>query len=64
MLAYKKYVSAYSKDRAACAEASAKPQYYCDVCEKSFNGPQPYGAHMTSKAHREELELRREYECS
>ena len=34
--------------------------YYCEVCEKKFNGPKPYSAHMTSKAHKEELALRDE----
>ena len=33
-------------------------KWYCDVCEKDFNGPKPYKAHMASKAHREELEYR------
>lgn len=32
-------------------------QYYCEVCDKQLNGPKPYQAHMSSKAHREELAL-------
>jgi len=51
LLAYKPYKSAYDKD-----SAPANKQYYCEVCEKQLNGPQPYNAHMKSKAHREELE--------
>jgi hypothetical protein len=49
---YKPYKSAYEKPT-----ASAPSPYYCKVCEKGFNGPQPYSAHMSSRAHREELEL-------
>lgn len=34
--------------------------YHCEICCKSFNGPKPYKAHMASRAHKEELELRSE----
>ena len=32
-------------------------QFYCEVCDKQLNGPKPYAAHMSSKAHKEELSL-------
>ena len=38
----------------------AASKYYCDVCEKPFNGPKPFKAHMASRSHREEVELRSE----
>ena len=53
---YKKYVSAY--DRGA---AEDKTEYYCEVCEKNLNGPHPYRAHMTSKAHKEMVEYMESY---
>jgi len=56
--AYKPYKSAYDKDSSSM---QAKPQYYCEVCQKQLNGPQPYNAHMNSKAHREEVELAAEF---
>eukprot|EP00794_Sanderia_malayensis_P017581 gene17581-19333_t len=50
----KSYVSAYvTKDT---AQVQPINQYMCDVCDKSFNGPQPYKMHMSSKAHKEEVE--------
>ena len=36
--------------------------YYCAICQKQLNGPKPYGAHMTSKAHKEEVEIAKDYE--
>jgi len=51
LLAYKPYKSAYEKD-----STPANSQYFCEVCQKQLNGPQPYTAHMNSKAHREEVE--------
>jgi len=53
-LAYKPYKSAYSNNNNA---APATRQYFCEVCQKQLNGPQPYSAHMNSRAHREEVEL-------
>lgn len=49
----KAYVSAY--DAKGAAQQSASP-YNCDLCGKDFNGPLPYRMHMSSKAHREEVE--------
>jgi len=53
--AYKPYKSAYDKD------APANSQYFCDVCQKQLNGPQPYAAHMSSRAHRDEVEVAKMY---
>ena len=36
--------------------------YFCEMCDKKFNGPKPYRAHLLSRAHKEELELRAEEE--
>ena len=36
------------------------PSYFCQLCNKKFNGPQPYSAHMVSRAHREEEQLANE----
>lgn len=47
-------MSAYARDQPSQNETN---NYYCDVCEKKFNGPKPYQAHMASKAHKEELAL-------
>lgn len=52
---YKPYKSAYDKDTADTTPANR--QYFCEVCQKQLNGPQPYTAHMNSRAHREEVEL-------
>ncbi len=55
-------MSAYNKPAAAeKEEKTPNPDWYCDVCEKQLNGPKPYGAHMASKAHKEEVELAKEY---
>ncbi|XP_019646563.1 PREDICTED: high osmolarity signaling protein SHO1-like isoform X1 [Branchiostoma belcheri] len=56
---YKPYKSAYADVRAKDKERE-KEQYYCKVCEKQLNGPKPYGAHMASKAHKENVELEQE----
>ncbi|XP_071838793.1 uncharacterized protein [Apostichopus japonicus] len=51
----KPYVSAYSKEEKL-------KQYYCGICEKQLNGPQPYSAHMASKDHKLEVEVAEERE--
>jgi len=56
--AYKPYKSAYDTDSSG---TQGNRQYYCEVCQKQLNGPQPYNAHINSKAHREEVELAAEY---
>ena len=49
--AAKPYQSAYNRDQAADSK-----KYYCEICDKTLNGPKPYSSHMNSKAHREEEE--------
>ncbi|XP_033638002.1 uncharacterized protein LOC117298780 isoform X2 [Asterias rubens] len=56
---FKPYVSAYNKPT---DKSTAEKQYYCAICQKQLNGPKPYGAHMTSKAHKEEVEIAKDYE--
>jgi len=51
----KQYLSAYSEKKASNAAEAAK-LYFCEICDKNLNGPQPYKMHMSSKAHREEVE--------
>ena len=31
-------------------------EFYCEICDKQLNGPQPYKAHMNSKGHKETVE--------
>ena len=60
----KPYVSAYGRDSGSSAKgnsfSSSLKQFYCEVCDKQLNGPKPYQAHMSSKAHKEELALLQE----
>lgn len=51
----KAYQSAYT-ERKPSNPSEASRQYYCEICDKSLNGPQPYKMHMSSKMHREEVE--------
>jgi len=54
----KQYQSAYDEDKNKPAPknlAEANKEYYCEICDKNLNGPQPYKMHMSSKAHREEI---------
>lgn len=56
---YKPYKSAYAKKEPGETEQEKEENlknYYCDVCQKQLNGPQPFAAHMKSKAHKEEVE--------
>lgn len=52
-LSAKPYRSAYNRSSTTLTGSS---QFACEPCGKSFNGPQPYRAHMSSRAHRETLE--------
>ncbi|EDO45784.1 predicted protein [Nematostella vectensis] len=52
---FKPYVSAYSRTHDSTAPESAR-KFYCEVCDKTLNGPKPYQAHMVSRAHRDEVE--------
>ena len=50
---YKKYVSTYEHQE--IKEMKLK-EFYCEICDKQLNGPQPYRAHMNSKGHKETVE--------
>ncbi|XP_041483009.1 uncharacterized protein LOC121429835 isoform X1 [Lytechinus variegatus] len=59
---WKPYVSAYHREEKTSQPATVnKEQYFCKICVKQLNGPQPYSAHMNSKAHKEEVQLAKEY---
>ena len=45
------YQAAYSENRAKTTD-----QWYCDLCEKKFNGPQPLRSHMASRYHKDMVE--------
>ena len=49
---YKSYIPTYAENK----KAQASNQYFCGTCERSFNGPVPYRAHMSSRAHKEEVQ--------
>lgn len=60
---FKPYKSAYAKNGLAETDAEKEDnlkKYYCDVCQKQLNGPQPFIAHMNSKAHKEEVEAQQD----
>lgn len=61
--AFKPYVSAYGsrKSSSSKSNSSQENQYYCEICDKKLNGPIPYEVHLKSKAHKEELEVREEF---
>lgn len=53
----KPYMSSYDKTLPKGANAAqAAREFCCEICDKNLNGPQPYKMHMSSKAHREEVE--------
>ncbi|KAL5004940.1 hypothetical protein ScPMuIL_018396 [Solemya velum] len=56
---WKPYKSAYAADTGD--ETKNMSNYYCSVCAKQLNGPQPYSAHMVSKSHKEEVAAQAEY---
>ena len=51
----KQYQSAYDSAPSGGAPEASK-EFFCKVCDKNLNGPIPFKMHMSSKAHREELE--------
>ena len=57
----KQYVSSYGRENLPAARntAEANKEFYCELCDKNLNGPQPYKMHMSSKAHREEVEYQK-----
>ncbi|MEW8548222.1 MAG: C2H2-type zinc finger protein [Candidatus Thiodiazotropha sp.] len=54
---WKPYKSAYAPKGGETTAQEDEENFYCKVCEKKFNGPIPYGVHLNSKAHKEELEV-------
>ena len=56
---YKKYVSTYEHEE---VKKMKLKEFYCEICQKQLNGPQPYRAHMNSKVHKETEEYYREDE--
>jgi len=50
--AFKPYVSAYGNNT---SKSLTSENFYCEVCNRKFNGPIPYDAHSNSKAHKEEV---------
>lgn len=59
----KPYVSAYNREAGAGTKEKSE-EFYCDVCEREFNGPNPYRAHMSGKAHREQVEIQRYFQST
>lgn len=43
-------------------KSSTSENFYCEVCDKKFNGPIPYEVHLKSKAHKEEMAIREEFD--
>lgn len=56
--ALRPYVSAYGSSK---SDSSQENQYYCEICDKKLNGPIPYEVHLNSKAHKEEVAVREEF---
>ena len=56
---YKKYVSTYEHQD---IKQMKSKEFYCEVCDKQLNGPQPYRAHMSSRGHKEMVEYYEEGE--
>ncbi|XP_012564850.1 uncharacterized protein LOC100212632 isoform X1 [Hydra vulgaris] len=57
----KPYVSTYQSNQTATQSSDLKStaetkRFYCEICDKTLNGPQPYKMHLASKNHREEEE--------
>ncbi|XP_065656208.1 tyrosine-protein kinase BTK isoform X2 [Hydra vulgaris] len=55
----KPYVSTYQSNQIATQsslKSTVEKQFYCEICDKTLNGPQPYKMHLASKNHREEEE--------
>ncbi|KAL9957750.1 hypothetical protein ACROYT_G034687 [Oculina patagonica] len=55
---FKPYVSAYGNN---LNKSNASENYYCEICDKKLNGPIPYDVHLNSKAHKEEVAIREEF---
>ena len=60
---YKPYKSAYAPKVSETEDNGEDlSNYYCRVCDKQFNGPIPFNAHLNSKAHKEEVEVQASYD--
>ncbi|XP_068751865.1 uncharacterized protein [Montipora capricornis] len=55
---FKPYKSAYGNNN---DKNCSSENFYCDICGKDLNGPIPYNMHLNSKAHKEEVALREEF---
>lgn len=53
----KPYIPTYAENKKS---ANVK-EYYCELCQREFNGPIPMKAHLRSKAHKEEEMIAKEY---
>ena len=42
-------------------KSQTSENFYCEVCDRKFNGPIPYDVHLNSKAHKEEVAIREEF---
>ena len=53
-----KYKPTYDHPELDCkaGKSGSMKEFYCEICCKQLNGPQPYRAHIASKAHKEEVE--------
>lgn len=58
---FKAYKSAYTKNEPSVNPKEDPEDFSCEICNRKFNGPVPYRAHLRSKAHKEEVELAKEY---
>ena len=57
----KPYIASYQTSQKTNQSSDLKSaeetkRYYCEICDKALNGPQPYKMHLASKNHREEEE--------
>ncbi|CAD5116461.1 DgyrCDS5346 [Dimorphilus gyrociliatus] len=56
------YVPTYNHKGLTELAANKGPEtYYCEICDKQLNGPRPFTAHLASRGHKEEVELRAIY---
>ncbi|XP_033119547.1 uncharacterized protein LOC117118917 isoform X2 [Anneissia japonica] len=55
---FKPYVPTYQENKYELPNDLKR--FFCKICNKQLNGIKPYNAHMSSKAHKEELEYYQE----
>ena len=51
------FFAAYGNNNKSLTEEN----YFCEICDKKLNGPIPYDVHLKSKAHKEEVAMREEF---